>query len=204
MRDASGNIIRDKMGYKRYDYGAKDNVGIDRPIYGDSNALSQAILDTNSSEGNAMTATGFFEVRFLKDFKFTSNNTMNLDETRYTSVTNPYYGQYASQNGIVSKEHDRAYSFTYQQLLNWDRTFGKHSVGVLLGHETYTSKSAVLSASKSNMFDPSLKELATAVTDGSANSYTGEYNNEGYLFRGQYDYDTRYFASVSFRRDASS
>lgn len=35
-------------------------------------------------------------------------------------------------------------------------------------------------------------------------SYKAEYNVEGFFFSGQYDYDERYFGSVSYRRDGSS
>lgn len=37
-----------------------------------------------------------------------------------------------------------------------------------------------------------------------ATSYVTTYNNEGYFGRAQYDYDGKYFASASYRRDASS
>ena len=54
------------------------------------------------------------------------------------------------------------------------------------------------------MFDPSNHELAGAVTDGSSNSYTTDYNTEGYFARVQYNFDEKYYASASYRRDASS
>ena len=40
--------------------------------------------------------------------------------------------------------------------------------------------------------------------DSTGESGNGEYESEGFFFRGQYDYDQKYFASLSFRRDASS
>ena len=42
------------------------------------------------------------------------------------------------------------------------------------------------------------------ITTLSAYSVADSYNNEGWIFRGQYDYDSKYFFSASFRRDASS
>ena len=36
------------------------------------------------------------------------------------------------------------------------------------------------------------------------NNYSNSYNNEGYFFRAMYNYDAKYFGSVSYRRDASS
>lgn len=204
IRDAAGNVMVDKFGNTRFDYGSGDNAGLKRPSFGDSNALDATILDTNKVEGNTFNGRGFVEIRFLKDFKFTSNNSVNLQEMRQTSVTNPYYGQYAASNGIVTKYHTRNIDYTYQQLLTWNHRFGKHNVDALLGHEWYKTTYFYLSASKSNMFDRENEELAGAITKGNATSYTTEYNNEGWIFRGQYDYDSKYFASFSFRRDASS
>lgn len=204
IRDANGNILVDSNGFQRYDYGDKDNAGLERPVYGQSNALSQAILDRVSSEGNAFNATGYFEVRFLKDFKFTSNNNVNVDETRSTQFTNPWYGQYATANGMLAKGHGRSIDYTFQQLLNWSHQFGAHNVSILAGHENYWARSYSLSGQKENMFDPFNDELATAVIVGSTNSSSSAYNTEGWIFRGQYDYSDKYFGSVSFRRDGSS
>lgn len=204
IRDAAGNVMVDKFGNTRYDYGSGDNAGLKRPIFGDSNAIDAMILDTNKVEGNNFNGAAFVEVRFLKDFKFTSNNNVNLQEMRQTLVTNPYYGQYATQNGVVAKYHTRSVDYTYQQLLTWNHKFGKHNVDALLGHEWFKTTYYYLSGSKSSMFDRDNEELAGAIIKGNANSYTTEYNNEGWIFRGQYDYDSKYFFSGSFRRDASS
>ena len=206
IRDANKQIMTDANGNTMYDYGDPKTMptGLSRPTFGGSNALSQAILDKDKSEGNAFTATGFFEVRFLKDFKFTSNNTVNVNEVRYTSVTNPFYGQYATMNGQVYKTHDHRIDYSFQQLLTWTRAFNLHNVNVLLGHENYWNKYSYLSANRSNMLLPSNEELAGAVIDGSSTSYVTNYNNEGYFGRVNYDYDSKYFGSVSFRRDASS
>ncbi len=205
IRDANKQIMKDAYGNTMYDYGdSYEILGLSRPVFGNSNALSQAILDKDKSEGNAFTATGFFEVRFLKDFKFTSNNTVNVNESRSTQVTNPFYGQYASSNGQVYKYHTRTMDYAFQQLLTWTRAFGLHNVNVLLGHENYWNKYSYLYASRTNMLLPDNEELNGAIIDNGTGSYVTNYNNEGYFGRVNYDYDSKYFGSVSFRRDASS
>lgn len=205
MRDANGNIMIDQNGLQRFDYGDGANAGLVRPNLGNSNALNQAMLDIAESNGNLLNATGYFEVRFLKDFKFTSNNTVYLRETRSSSVTNPYYGGYADQKGMVGKGHVRQFNQSYQQLLNWSRTFNKvHNVAALAGHEYNIQQAYSLTGNKTNMFDPANTELNNCIIDGSSSSYTTEYNNEGWIFRALYDYDGKYFANASYRRDASS
>ena len=204
VRDAQGNVLTDENGITRYDYGDGTNAGLVRPPLGKSHAYSQAILDKNHSEGNAMTASGFADIKLYKDLKFTWNSGVTIDETRGTRVDNPFYGQYASSNGIVYKTHSRALSYNHQQLLNYKKLFGVHSLAVMLGHESYRSKYYSLNASKSNMFDPNNSELAGAITDKGGGSYTSDYNTEGYFGRIQYDVLDRYFFSTSYRRDASS
>ena len=204
MRDGQGNILKDSNGFIRYDYGEGSNAGAMRPVMQNSNAFQTIELDQNYSEGNSFSASGFAEVRFLKDFKFTSHNTVNVDEIRATTTTNPYYGQYATSNGMVNKGHVRQVTYNFQQLLNWKRSFGLHNAEVLLGHEYFVLDYYTLSANRSNQLFPNNDELSSAITDGSSNSYKSKYNVEGYFARLQYDYDEKYFVSGSFRRDASS
>ena len=206
VRDAMGRVMVDRYGFNIYDYGTGENAGASRPYLPNSNALQAALLDKNNSEGNAFNATAYAEVKFLKDFTFTFNAGLGLEEARSSSVMNMYYGQYAPMGGYIGKSHARNFTLNLQQLLNWNRTFaGVHNVGVLLGHENYQAKSTSLSAAKSQMFSMENDELNGAVVDGkTAASSRGEYNNEGYFVRAQYDYMNRIFASVSYRRDASS
>jgi len=205
IRDGNKQIMHDANGYTMYDFGNGGNGGLQRPIFGDFNALAQAILDKNNATANNFIGTGFVEIRFLKDFKFTSNNNVSVQESRSTTLTNPFYGPGTKTDGLVSKGHSRNTDYTYQQLLNWNHNFdGRHNASVLLGHEYYKQVYEVLSANKTGIFLPSNDELAGAITDGSMNSYSTTYNNEGWIFRGQYDFDSKYFLSASFRRDASS
>ena len=205
IRDAMGRIMTDRYGFQMYDYGTGTNAGAVRPYLGNSNALQAANLDKSNSNGNAFNGTAYTEVKFLKDFTFTFNAGVGFQETRSSQVMNMYYGQYAPMGGMIAKAHSRGLSLNLQQLLNWNRTFGVHNVGVLLGHESYQTQSVSLSASKSQMFSMENDELAGAVVDGkSSSSSRSEYNNEGYFLRAQYDYMNRIFASASYRRDASS
>ena len=204
IRDEQGNIMKDSNGFTMYDFGNGDNAGLQRPYLSGNNPYASNLLDTNNNEGNAVTGTAFAEIRFLKDFKFTWTSGVALDETRLNGYTNPYYGQYASSNGIASKYHVRNLAYNHQQLLNWKRSFGLHNVDVMLGHESFRYKYYELSASKSNSFDPSNIELSGAITNVNSNSYTTDYNTEGYFGRVQYDFDEKYFVSGSYRRDASS
>ena len=210
VRDAQGNIMTDRFGLTRYDWGSGSNAdggidGLTRPVMTGSNAIAANLLDVNQqAEGNSVTGNAFAEFTFTEGLKFTFNAGVTVDETRYTSFSNPYYGGYADQNGTITKEHDRFYAFNMQQILSYTKQFGDHNLDIMLGHENYKRNSAVLYASRSNMFSPDLLELAGAIVNGSGSSYKNGYNTEGYFGRVQYNYDNKYFVNGSYRRDASS
>ncbi len=205
IRDANGNKVVDPTtGKVMYDYGDGDVIGISRPYLSQANPLSDLRFDTNNEEGNTFTAVGSAEIRFLKDFKFTSTNNVMVDEHRQSNLANPYYGQNANIGGDVTKYHYRTWSYNYQQLLNWHHVFGKHDLEAMIGHEYYRSRYYILYGYKTGIFSIYNTELAGAITDGTMDSYTTDYNTEGYFGRFQYNYDNKYFGSVSYRRDASS
>jgi TonB-linked SusC/RagA family outer membrane protein len=205
IRDGQGNIIYNENAHiNMYDYGDGSVNGQIRPYISQANPLSSNQLDVHNNEGNAFNGVGTAEIRFLKDFKFTSTNTVMVDETRTTDTTNPFFGQYAASNGVVYKYHTRTWAYNYQQLLSWTHSFGSHNVDLMLGHEYYRNRYYFLYGYKSNQFSVHNTELAGAVVLGSTSSYTTDYNTEGYFGRAQYNYDNKYFASMSYRRDASS
>lgn len=205
IRDGKGNIMFNQTtNMNSYDYGDGAVIGLMRPIFQQSNPISDIQLETNNVEGNAFNAVGSAEVRFLKDFKFTSTNSTMVDESRQSNLSQPFFGQPAKSNGYVSKYHTRRWSYNFQQLLNWHHQFGEHDVEAMVGHEYYRTRFYVLSGSKSNIFSIYNSELDAAIVDGSIGSYTTDYNTEGFFGRAQYNYSQKYFGSFSYRRDASS
>ena len=210
VRNADGTIYKDANGIAVMDHGngAIDRGGIPgtiRPFITDANPLLATKLNTRYNEGNAANIAGYLDFKLYEGLTVTVNAAANLDETRYTYVYNPYYGQFRTTGGTVSKAHGRSFAWNSQQIINYKNTFSGHGIDVMVGHEYYNSKYYELSASKSQMFSQENLELDGAVVDGQgASSYTSEYNNEGILARLQYNYMERIFVSGSYRRDASS
>ena len=205
IRDGSGRIMVDDNGYQMYDYGDKGNAGLTRPLLPGANGLQTSWLNKKKAEGNAFSGSGFVDISLYKGLKLTVNGSTNIDETRTTYLNNQYYGQFAEAGGTISKYHTRDIAYNLQQILNYNETFGKHNVGLMVGHDYYQKKIYYLSGTKSKVFSYDNEELGGAVVDGAgAHSYIDDYNSEGYFMRAQYDYAGRYFVSGSYRRDASS
>ena len=221
IRDGEGNIMYEENkaghGYPGkeydtqwpiYDVGNGNIWGMKRYAAPDANPLQLIWLNQSISEGNAFSVNGFADFTILPGLKLTLNGSVTIDETRSTSMQNPYYGQFAPTGGILSKSHGRLYNHNLQQLLTYNKSFGaneEHTLDLLLGHETYDMRYYSLGASKSKIYSTENLELNGSIIDGKASSsYVTEYINEGYFFRAMYEFDGRIFASASYRRDASS
>ncbi|MBD5355885.1 MAG: SusC/RagA family TonB-linked outer membrane protein [Bacteroides sp.] len=202
IRDAQGNIMYDSHG-KMYDYGNATLTGLYRAPDQSGNYIQEDLLDVAQNVSNAFQIQGYGTLDFLDGFHFTLNGSTYLTENRFNYAYNPYYGY--NTGGSVSVYHYRTVSFNTQQLLNYNKVFGDHSLDVLLGHEYTRNGSTNLQGSRNKvaLYDTN-KELAGAITDASMNSYTSDYNVEGWFIRAQYDFAGKYFGSASFRRDGSS
>lgn len=204
IRDGNGNILTDSNGL-RYDYGQGDNAGIVRPVENGGNSIQEDVLNVSKNVSNAYNLQGYATFDFLKHFTLTVNGSTYITENRINSGTNPYYGFAENYGGGVGVYHYRTADTNFQQLLEYNQQINAHSIDVLLGHEYSRTEQTGVSAyrNKVAMFGQNI-ELPGAIVDSSMGSYVNYYNVEGYFLRALYDYDSRYFASASFRRDGSS
>lgn len=204
IRDGDGKIMTDANG-PRYDYGNGDNAGILRSYDTNGNYLQSDKLDTSNNNSNAFNIQGFATADFLHGFRFTANGSVYITENRMKVATNPYYGYPVAYGGQVSTYHYRTLDTNWQQLLNYDRSFGEHNVSALLGHEyTYFTQTSLYGTrNKVAMFTQNT-ELDGSIINYGTGGNLSKYNVEGFFARAQYDFASRYFASASFRRDGSS
>lgn len=205
IRDAAGNIMTDTHG-KVYDYGDGLVTGITRPVYKSYNPIQGDYLDLSRNDSNAFGLQGYFDIKFFKDLTLTVNASIYDTENRYQSGINPFYGYYANTGGFVSTYHYRTFDLNTQQLLKYKHTFkGSHNLDLLLGHEYDLNTSTNLGASKTDVFAFEVNtELDGGLVKAAIGGSKSVYNTEGFMFRAQYDYNTKYFASASYRIDGSS
>ena len=204
VRNADGSIKTDSRGFTVYDYGAGEYPGLGRPFMGNSSPASQLQLDSRDYTADVISAKGFAEIRIFDGLKATANWGVDVDNTRARELVNAFYGQYSEVGGIASVSHAREFSTNQQYLLSYIKQFGIHNIDLLAGFEKYDYTYQYLSGSKQNLYNPLIPEISNAINEPSVSSYTNKYSAQGFLARAQYNYDEKYFASLSFRRDASS
>src|SRR5690606_6095634 len=87
--------------------------------------------------------------------------------------------------------------------LNFNKNFGLHDVGVLAGFEAEKGETDYMRSSGKDLPASGLHTVATA-GELDAQAYSWGNAMMSVLSRVEYNYDQKYYASASYRRDGSS
>lgn len=205
-KDGNPQIRTDENGNPHYDFGvpATNYPGLSRPFGGSGNPLGNNRYNDSKSKGFKLTGTFTADVTLTDFLKLNITSSVDRGHTNGSWYDNALYGSLVAVNGQLEKSQTDTRRQNHVQTLTWFDHFGKHGVNVMLGHEYYDTRTTYLYAYGQGLFSPDILELNAAAKKPDAESYTSEYNVEGYFGNAQYNYDNRYFASASYRRDASS
>jgi len=197
-------FLTNENGSKRYDFGNLSSLGLpNRPQNGGRHAVAETELNQNFFQRNVFGGRGYADITFLKDFKFTTNVGVDLTNVNNVVFGNPIVGDGAPA-GRATNEFENITSFNLSQLLNYNKSFGRNNVSVLLGHENYSEKDNRLRGSRSSQILDGNYELLNFTTTTNLDSRMRDRKVEGYFARLNYDFDDKYFVSLSARRDGSS
>ena len=197
--------------YQHGEDGAKLLDPNGKPLYNDAeyvnsrNTVYENLHNQDKSYRQTMSMQPFVTVSFLKDFQLSFKGDLNVRSQREHTFDNPNIGDGAGNNGRIGDDSYRYKNFTFQQQLTWGHKYGNHSVDVLLGHENYKNYYDYIEGHKSQQMlygDNTQPDNFSSVTSFDGAAY--EYTTESYLGRVRYNYDEKYFAEASFRRDGSS
>ena len=205
--DSNGNpyILNDEYGNIRFDYGQQDYYNGLRPFGAPGNPIGTQLYDTNKSTGHQLNATFNATFDFTDYLKFEVVSNVTWGETQGTGAYSPFTPGGKATNGGITKSVTTNVRTNNTQTLTFYKHFCDHYVNVMAGHEYYRSDGSYLGASGRGMFSPSILELnAFADVRVDASSYKNRYNVEGWFGSVQYNYLEKYYASASYRRDASS
>src|SRR5690606_28829033 len=94
--------------------------------------------------------------------------------------------------------------WNWNQLLEYNKAFGKHNLGLMVSHESQASKWKNVSGTRTgfltnDIFDLNAGDATTATNNGGS----GNWGMESYLGRLTYNYDSRYLLTGTVRRDGS-
>ena len=207
MRNDQGAIIPDANGQPQYDYGfpiTGRTVNANRPVASGSNAVGQRILDKDIIERLQASINTYSELRFTDYLNFRTQ--FGIDRFVYTNSEygNPLFGDAKAAGGRYGKTRNLTGSYTWTNMLNFNKTFNLHTLGAQAIYESFSYNQSNLYAQKAGFPVPNLYDLAAGANYEDATSPTYDERLLSYLGRVTYNYTSKYFLEASLRRDGST
>ena len=189
--DADGNRIFDYLSQR----GPGDSSG--------RHIVAETLWNDRKYTRDGMNARTYLEITPYDGIRVTLNATLENSNEHTTRYDNKRVGD-GQGSGRLQKLTERRSTYTFNQLIAYNKTFGYHGIDALLGHESYSYTYEYMSGMRQGEAVPGLLAFENFTDISSLASYTDTYKKEGYFLRLNYDYNDRYYLSFSFRRDGSS
>ncbi|MBR5385077.1 MAG: TonB-dependent receptor [Bacteroidales bacterium] len=211
LKDMDGRDILDSNGNRQYEYGDEDDNGYaNRPTAQGFNSKAELFNNKAYYYRNAASARTYLTLgtvdkdALLYGLKFSTNFGVDFNDYQRTVVNDKYHGNAAPQSGRASKTNTRVLSYTFNQILNYERTFASvHDIKLMAGHEFYRYHYDYATGEKTSIMD-GIDELAPAVTTSDNTTHSDNYAIESVFTRLNYGFRNRYYFDASWRTDGSS
>lgn len=167
------------------------------------NFLFSSEYDRDNRRSQDLSADLKLEYKITNWLNFATTNrysVTNLREERLTDLRTPAG---LSNRGELYNRYGYTNSFITSNLLNANHSFGKHNISGILGFEYQKNLSDGLNATGNGML-PDLYVFDIVSTPKKIKGNISESVFVSELFMADYNYDNRYFGTVSLRNDASS
>lgn len=202
INSTTGEYVYDQLG-NRYDYGNIPSVGA-RPVNQGRHAIYENTLNIARWKRNALSGRSYADIFFTNDLKFTTNVVYDVQDYQEEGFENRFIGD-GAPSGRASREITRTQALTFNQLLSYNKRFGKHNVGALAGHESYKFEYNYFYGFKvDQLFNDGNTEFPNFATIQTLSSQTDKHTIESYLSKLNYDFDGKYFLTGALRRDGNS
>ena len=206
-RDASGKVMFDEnSGRPVYDYGM-NGLGapnLNRAWMSAANPTGSLVYDVSDYLSDTFDGKWYLQINPLEGLTITGTVGYFLFNQRNNYLANSKYGQMSQYDGYIYQQMDRTSSVNLQALINYRKSWGRNNFDFLVGYESYEQKSSSIWGEGYNTYNDKNYTLSNVIDSKDLGGGVGAYATRGLFARVNYDFDGRYYASVSYRRDASS
>ena len=176
-----------------------------REGYTSANPVALAMLDQNLLKRQKLTGNVYADLTPIKHFTWRSEvgfDVSNSEATTYKPMVN--LGGWQRGSNSMSSQRNASTYWSLKNYLTYANTFGKHSVTAMVGQEAWESRWSYLGASNKDLPSDDIHNLRLATGTPTVNSGFGSSAMASFFTRETYNYDDRYMATYTFRRDGSS
>lgn len=186
---------------------------------GESSQLNNVLLYLydykGSNERTRLNSTFFANLKLWKGLTFETkfNYQSRFDEiTGYQNPSARY--DFSTLNMVVnptvpsqlttSQSYGKIYRKSFDNVLRYNTEIGKHTIGALIGHNEFYYNDSGFSASKKGLIDETITNIGTGTEMSSIGGDESDNSMRSFFGRVNYDYDSKYLAEFSLRRDGAS
>lgn len=162
-------------------------------------------LQWNWSRSKKLTVDGpiNFNYQITDWLRFESNNYIRYISNRSESYTDKRSRSGQSDKGSLSNSNSLLTKQFTNQMIRFEKSFGKHKVNALGAYE-YTRHFYESTSAEGRGIQPGREILDVTTGIKSIGGYKDAIATQSALFNANYDYDNRYMGQVSYRMDESS
>ena len=162
-------------------------------------------LQWNWSRSKKLTVDGTinFNYQITDWLRFESNNYIRYISNRSESYTDKRSRSGQSDKGSLSNSNSLLTKQFTNQMIRFEKSFGKHKVNALGAYE-YTRHFYESTSAEGRGIQPGREILDVTTGIKSIGGYKDAIATQSALFNANYDYDNRYMGQVSYRMDESS
>ncbi|BDC98262.1 TonB-dependent receptor [Persicobacter psychrovividus] len=149
--------------------------------------------------------SGKLDYQLMEGLSFRSTNAYRFENMRKDNFSSPtsYDGADAVAPGNLAIYQGYSGTFTTTNLFNYETTIDKHNITALAGTE-YQQSNQDWNYMYGAGFPEPINNIGSATQQFSLDGRGTAYRFFSFLSQVTYNFDDRYFASVSYRRDGSS
>ena len=190
----AGNIIYDEAG---------------KPVWGtsglnkDNNVAWGMRLDSNNITNLAVTGNVYATGVLPYGFEVSLRASMYRRKQNSKKYSNNLVGSQQNVGGLDVESYGEN-SYTFMQQLSWNHDYGLNNIDVFLDHENYEISYDDRFVRMSGQLMDDMPYMSNFETPDVASDGVGKLRTESYLGRVRYNYDQKYFAEASIRRDGTS
>ncbi len=169
------------------------------------NPIAIANLQTNTQTRRQFLGGLNAEVKLMEGLVASTSFNANLGFTSRTQFQ-PSYILGNRRNDLASLNEFSGTNtyWNWNQILRYNKTIGKHNIGIMIGHESQESTWKNLSGGRVNFVSNDILDLNIGDANGATNGGgSDDWAMESYFSRINYSYDDKYILQAAIRRDGS-
>lgn len=173
---------------------------------GSGNPIGTTELEDRKNQDDYMQFNVAATLQIIEGLSYQFQYGTNIENTHFSDFIPTYnFGpQAVNENPFLTETRSRTTSWTLNNTLNYNKSFGMHDIDVLLGISREKSEFRSVGGSNNKLASDQLLALSAGIGDESSYGFNSTNSLQSYFGRLSYDFDNKYYVQTSVRRDGSS